>query len=209
MAGAKQGSGIDVDGLAAAHRKLVSDGATQFDLPTYQPPPQPTWLQPLLEWLMRAGPFIKFLFYAGVATLAVLIIVALYRWLVPIIRRRLARSAVEVPDDSWRPEAAPARALIAEADQLAADGAYAEAAHLLLLRSIEHIEVQRPGSLRPSFTSRDIGQAPILPPDIARAFRFIAGVVESGLFAGRPVDGDAWRDCRSAYEAAAFGGSWR
>jgi hypothetical protein len=70
--------------------------------------------------------------------------------------------------ESWRPDAAVARVLLADADALAAKGRYAEAAHLLLRRSVQDIEGSRPRLVRPALTSRDIAAHPGLP-DAARS----------------------------------------
>jgi len=196
---------IDAGAVASAQAQLLADGRVQLDLPTYQPPAMPGWLQPLLDLLARSGPVVKFLFYGGLALAVLLLVLALYRWLAPLVRRWLGSGAAETPAEAWLPEAAPARALLAEADALADRGAFGDAAHLLLLRSVEQIEARFPGQLRPSLTSRDISKAAILPPEAARAFGFIAGVVETGLFGRRPVSADAWQQCREAYRAAAFG----
>jgi hypothetical protein len=201
---------IDAGALAAAHRQLLSDGDIQFTLPVMAPPEPPGWLQwllralkPLLQFLAESGPVVKILFWGAVAILLLLALRALYNWLAPLVRRWLGRG--EAAPDTWQPEAAPARALLAEADALAGQGAFAEAAHLLLLRSVEQLEARFPGRLRPSLTSRDIARAPMLPPAMAAAFAQIAAVVETGLFGQRPVSAEAWQQCRRAYETAAFG----
>ena len=62
--------------------------------------------------------------------------------------------------------------------------------------------------VRPALTSRDIAQVDGLPGDVASAFGLIAGVVETGLFAARPVGAEAWAKCREAYEAVAFPHAW-
>lgn len=210
MPGEQANTDIDAGALAAAHRQLLSEGDIQFALPAIVPPKPPGWLQwllealkPLLELLSRSGPVVKLLFWGGVAVLTLLLLRALWIWLAPHVRRWLGRS--EAAPETWQPEAAPARALLAEADALAGQGAFADAAHLLLLRSVEQLEARFPGRLRPSLTSRDIARASMLPPAMAAAFAQIAAVVETGLFGQRPVSAEAWQQCRSAYETAAFG----
>ncbi len=201
------------DTFAAAHRQLVADGATQLDLPAFKVEPPPgwaisfgEWLRHFFEWLGHQGPVLKFIFWSGVAVILLLIVQALY----PVVMRYIRRgSATEAEADAgWRPDAEPARQLLSEADALAAEGRFAEAAHLLLLRSVEQIAARRPGTLRPATTSRDIARAKALPRDVRGAFSLIAGVVEAGLFAGRAVGADAWTRCREAYEAVAFPKAW-
>lgn len=211
MAGEQANSEIDAGALAAAHRQLLADGDIQFTLPAMVPPEPPGWLKwllqalkPLLEYLAQSGPVVKILFWGAVAMLVALLLRWLWIWLAPLVRGWLGRNAND-SHEQWQPEAAPARALLAEADALAERGAFAEAAHLLLLRSVEQLEGRFPGRLRPSLTSRDIARAPMLPPAMAAAFAQIAAVVETGLFGQRPVSAEAWQQCRSAYETAAFG----
>ena len=78
----------------------------------------------------------------------------------------------------------------------------------MLQRTVEQIGARRPDMVRPALTSRDITRVEGLPGDVARAFTLIAGIVESGLFAARPVGADAWGRARSAYEAVAFPKAW-
>ncbi|QXQ07725.1 hypothetical protein KX816_06890 [Sphingosinicellaceae bacterium] len=213
-AGAANGAATADARFAAAHKTLLADPRIQFDLPTHPPePPPPEWLKRVLDWIIEgfkklaeAGPVVKILFWLIVAA----IVLALLRWLWPYALRlwHQLRKTSTTDEEGWRPEAAPARALLAEADALAADGAYAEAAHLVLLRSVEQIGARRPHMVRPALTSRDIAQVEGLPGDVARAFGLIASVVETGLFAARPVGADAWARCREAYEAVAFPRAW-
>ena len=119
------------------------------------------------------------------------------------------RKPAEAPDESWRPEEAPARQLLSEADALAARGLFSEAAHLLLFRSIEDIDQRRPELVRPALTSRDIAALPAIPDRPRGAFARIAAMVERSLFARRPLGADDWHDCRAAYEDFAFAEGWR
>ena len=77
-----------------------------------------------------------------------------------------------------------------------------------LFRSLEDIEDRLPDFLKPALTSRDIAAAPALPSPARSAFSAIAGIVERGLFAERPVDESGWTEARQAYERFAFGESW-
>lgn len=196
------------EAFAEAHRGLMADRSIQFDLQSYQPPPTPGWLRWLLDFLSTDQPVLRSLLWvlAGAAVLFILYLIA----------RRLAgsrwpwrRNGVEGEDDSWRPGAAPARALLGEADALAARGDYSEAAHLLLFRSIEDIDSRRPDLVRPALTSRDIAGLAAIPGRPRAAFARIAHAVERSLFARRPLAEGDWRDCRSAYEEFAFADGWR
>lgn len=195
------------DEFAAAHARLVAKGAVQLDLPVpAPPPPPPSWLRDLIEALSHGGPVFKFVFWAGVVVVALILLRLLY----PLVRRLLARlgDKTEAPEPGWRPEAAPARQLLDEADALAAAGDFGEAAHLVLLRSVEQIARHRPDALQPALTSRDIVRTAPLPGDVRSAFGVIADIVEAGLFGGRAVGRDAWLACRAAYEGVAFPRAW-
>lgn len=209
--GAQATMAADSDGVAAAHRHLLADGSTQIALPQYHPLEPPAWVKALAEWLHRhaaefaaLGPVVKVVFWATLAGLVGLLLFGLYRWVAPMFRRE----ALEPAAPAWRPDAAPARALLAEADALAAQGDFAAAARLVLLRSVEQIESRRTDRLAPAMTSRDITRWTRLPDDVRAAFALIAEVVETGLFAARPVGAEAWTRARAAYESVAFPPAW-
>jgi hypothetical protein len=111
--------------------------------------------------------------------------------------------------ETWRPEEEQAVQLLDEADMLADQGRYDEAARLLLHRSIGEIDAHRPDLVRPALTSRDIAGHPLLPAGPAAAFARIAALVERILFARRPLGPDDWRDCRVAYREFAFAEGWQ
>lgn len=193
------------DGFADAHRALLADESIQFELPTYQPPTPPAWLEWLARFLSEDHPVLSALLWilAALAVLAILYLLA---------RRfggwRRGRSE-GTGEEEWRPQEAPARALLADADALAAQGRFGEAAHLLLFRSIEDIDSRRPELVGPALTSRDIAALPAIPERPRGAFARIAMMVERSLFARRPLAEPDWRDCRSAYEEFAFAEGWR
>jgi hypothetical protein len=194
----------------AAWTQLRADHAIQFDLPALEPPPPPpAWIEWLRTWFEGTGPFFQLVFWIAVALLAALVIYALVRRLsgaeLDFWKRR---RPPEDPAEDWRPEEAPARALLAEADALAAAGRFDEAAHLLLFRSIEEIDHRRPQLVRPALTSREIVGAPELPAGPRGALAQIVGAVEQSLFAGRLLGEEDWRSCRSAYESFAFARGW-
>jgi hypothetical protein len=202
--------GVDETALAEAHRRLLTDSSIQFNLPAVEPPQTPGWAKAIAEFIQAILPALKILFWAALALLALYILYGIAMWLMgkewPRWRRKAKSEAAA--DDDWRPEAAPARALLQEADALAAQGRYAEAAHLILFRSIEDIEGRRPSLLAPALTSRDIAALAAIPERPRGAFARIAMLVERSLFAARPLGEGDWRDCRAAYEEFAFAGAW-
>lgn len=198
------------DRLAEAHAALLKDAALQFDRTGFTPPQTPGWLRWLGEALKALEPLLKWVFWIGLALLAGLILYALAR---EILRLRAPRARPRAPhvlgDELWRPEAQAARDLLAEADALAARGQYADAAHLLLLRSVQDIEKRQPRALRVSLTSREIARLKALPDAARPAFERIGRVVERSLFGGAAVNAQDFADCRQAYEAFALPEGWR
>ncbi len=199
---------LDERAFAEAHRQLLADGSIQFDLPRFEPPEMPAWLNSLGNFMSGDHPILRLLMWLVVGAIALLLLYAIGRWLSGA-GWPWRRKAAEAADESWRPEEAPARRLLSEADALAAQGRYSEAAHLLLFRSIDDIDARRPELVGPALTSRDIAALPAIPTGPRGAFARIAALVERSLFARRDLVADDWRDCRAAYEEFAFADGWR
>jgi hypothetical protein len=199
----------DPAAFARAHRELLADRDIQFDLPHFVAPKPPAWLGALFRLLEAMGPVLTILFWVVLAAIVLVLLYAILRWFQgaslawPWRRSRSAATA-----EPWQPEAAPARALLAEADALAAGADYDAAARLLLQRSIEEIDRNRPQVVRPALTSRDLAAQPALPPGPRSAFARIAMAVERSLFGRRRLAEPDWRDCRAAYEVFAFSPEW-
>lgn len=195
------------DGFADAHNRLLADRSIQFDLPAFDPPEPPAWLSSLGNFLSADHPVLRIFFWILVGALALLVLYFIVRRLAgadwPWRRKRADEAA------DWRPDEAPARALLSEADALAAQGSFGEAARLLLFRSIEDIDSRRPDLVRPALTSRDIAALDAIPGRPRGAFARIAMMVERSLFARRALAEADWRDCRAAYEEFAFAEGWR
>lgn len=197
------------EALASAHDRLLADKSLQLDRVGFDPPAPPGWLRWLGELLQAMEPALKWVFWIGLALLAGLILYAIGR---EILRLRAPRAKPEVKsavEAEWRPDPTAARDLLAEADALAGRGLYAEAAHLLLLRSVQDIEKRQPRALRVSLTTREIASLKALPDAARPAFALIGAVVERSLFAGDAVGSADFADCRRAYEAFALPQSWR
>jgi hypothetical protein len=199
----------EADAFAEAHRALLADPSIQLDLPRHQPPVTPDWLRAIGQFLNDNLPVLKVLFWILLAALALFILYALARRLTgaewPWPRKRKSEGL----QDSWRPAEAPARQLLSEADLLAGQGRYSEAAHLLLYRSIEDIDSRRPDTVRPALTSRDIAALGVIPAGPRHAFQSIVKAVEKSLFGGQALGEEDWRHCRAAYESFAFAQGWR
>lgn len=173
-------------------------------LPPIQPIRTPGWLKLLDEWLRwlfepvgralgLSWPVIEKVLIALAVLGAVFLIWRLVAQ--PLLRRRPKAEAAE----DWAPGRAHAAALLADADRLAAEGRFGEAAHLLLQRSVHHIAEARPAWLHPASTAREIAALPLLPERARAAFAVIAARVERSLFALRDLDAADWQAARSAY----------
>ncbi|HEY0315884.1 MAG TPA: hypothetical protein VGC28_06425 [Sphingomonas sp.] len=190
--------------------RLLADSRIQFALPPAPRPHVPAWLRALAHWLHASWPVLKVLTWITLGAIGLFILYMIVSQFVDIRwpwRRVGDDAAPEEPE--WRPDAAPVRALLEEADALAAAGRYAEAARLILLRSVEDIMRRRPGLVRPATTSRDLAATPEIPATARPAFASIADVVEISLFADRGATAEAWHRARAAYADFALAGNWR
>ena len=203
--------------LRAAQSQLMRDPTLQFNFASAALPPRvqlPHWLQVLGEWLGKIfgvlGSVLGWIFVGGLVLALLIVLFFILREFVrtrwpDLFKRKPPKPPMPV---DWRPEAAVARALLDDADRLAAAGAYDAAVRLILHRSIEEIEGRRPRLVKPAFTAREIGRLSDIPEAARTTFAAIAGVVEHSFFGGRAIDAAAFAACRRAYEAFAFPGAW-
>lgn len=212
MAGTAPTSGAAENGatdtLVAAHRAMRADASLQFQFPDYARPQPPPWANGLARFLQAIAPFLQIIFWTCVAAMAGLILFVLVReaalrW--GLFERKSKPKAEAKPVPAFQPTATRARALLEEADRLAAEGRYSEAARVLLHRSIEDIERAYPVTIGPAATSREIARLEPLSPTGRDVFTRIAQAVETSLFGARPLDAVRFAECREAYASFAFG----
>lgn len=196
----------DAAAAEAAWRAMRDAGDIQFaPVPPDPVPVTPEWLAELgrwLEWLL--SPFGRLLgsgwSWVEKALLLGAIVGAVWiAWtlLWPLWLARRGRVHADAPE--WTPARADAIALLEDADRLAAQGRFDEAAYLLLQRSIGQIAQARPDWLTPSSTAREIGAIRALPASAQQAFTQIAGLVERARYALRALDAGDWTVAREAY----------
>lgn len=211
-----QGAGVAVGGeagaeakLAAAHKALLKTPGIQFDLQSMKvPKPEtPDWLEPLVKFIAAIAPALQYIFWGGLILGAALILYFVAREFVPETWFRRKKAVVPVTD--WRPAPERAKALLEDADRLAAAGRFEEAIHLLLFRSIDDLVSRRPGAVKPALTSRDIAELSALPGGARDAFGRLAQAVERTFFGGRSAGADEFGRARADYEAFAFAEGWR
>ncbi|MBB6426226.1 DUF4129 domain-containing protein [Sphingopyxis sp. JAI128] len=207
---------VDPELVDPAYSQTIAGGEIQTGFPPPPPPPDvPEWLKSLTEaigsFFRWSAPAATPLLWIAVTMIALLLlyffIPGFARW-VDALRFRRKPEGDEGPDGLGLAEAGAARALLAEADALAAEGRFAEAVHLLLYRSVEDIEGRRPGLVKPAMTSRELAEARDLPSVARDAFSRIARAVEISLFGGRAIDSDAWSRCRAAYAEMTVPQNW-
>ena len=224
MAGAEEADGlghaaasvppIDSAKVDAAWKAIRADGSIQFDLPqkAVEPrDPPPEWLEPTLRAIGRFVEWVGGGWRVILWGIAIVIVVALLFALVPGLREwiaeRLGRRRMVEEAPGWTPTETRARALLEDADALAAQGRFDEAVHLLLFRSIDDIAAWRGDLVRPADTSRDIARAEALPENARGVFGGIVAAVERSLFGGRALDGDDWQRARADYAGFALKGA--
>lgn len=206
---------LDPELVDPGYAQTMAGGEIQTGFPPPPPTPQPPeWLKSLFkalgDFFQWSAPAVKPLLWIGAALLLIFILYhfvpAFARWVDGLWFRRKHGGAEE--EAVGQAEAGAARALLAEADALAAEGRFGEAVHLLLYRSVEDIEGRRPGLVRPAMTSRHLAEARDLPAAARGAFSRIARAVEISLFGGRSIDADAWQQCRGAYAELTVPKNW-
>lgn len=215
--------GQDTASLAKLRERLMHDRTLQFDFNAAAPPPPQRplpWLASLRKalevlghWLDRVVgpglPAVKIAFWIGVAAIVLMLIWLIAREILGVrwVRRRRKKKAGATLD--LGPDPVRARALLENADRLAAQGRFDLAVRLILHRTVEDIEARRPRAVRPALTARDIAGLEALPAAVRVAFSRIAAVVEFSAFAGNPIGRSAFDQCREAYEAFALPDAWR
>jgi hypothetical protein len=198
------------------HERLLADRRIQFDFQSLDIPRQhlPKWLLSILAWIGKAFvaalPVLQVVFWVGLAAglLAVLYLILREALGVRLPTWDRRRAADHLAPMDFAPDRRRALALIEDADRLAADGRFDEAARLILRRSIEDIDARRPRLVRPALTAREIADLGEVPAPARGAFSAMAAIVEVSAFAGRRLDRQAFLDCRTIYQRFAFPEAW-
>mgnify|MGYP000011629347 CR=1 FL=1 len=222
----------DADRFAQAHAALKADSSVQFKFTEAPKPPEPPqWLTDFFKWLgdllapigrflkwigsfMPDAPLARIFLWTVLALAALALAWGIYQriktghWKWPTFRKAPFDDEPDV-EMEWSPDFAPVREWLREADALAEQGKFAEAAHHLLFRSIQDISSRRPHLVRPALTSREISSAEAIPDQARGLFVGIVKLVERSLFGGRAVDRDDWMTARAAYSDFALPQAWR
>lgn len=199
------------DELDDAHRKLLARGDLQFEFTVPMErtrPPANNWFFEMLDAL---GPLFNIIFWGGLAAIVLTLAFFIGR---EVLRARFGHDdkkqvRAEVQETSYQPAPEKARALLDDADKLAAQGLYDDAVRTLLHRSIDDIEQRSPRAIRPAQTSREIARLSILPPSVRAAFDPLVRAVERSWFGGLPLDSAGYQACRKSYADFALPEAWQ
>lgn len=205
---------IGSERFSKAYERLRADGSYQFEFSETPPAPEPPgWLDAVADALASVfgalGPLFSFIFWAGLALIAAGAAFLIGREIYRFAQKTKSREADDDDaEEKYSPAPALARALLEEADRLAAEGRFGDAVHVLLFKSIEDIQLHRPNHVKIAMTSREIAKIPILTSPAARSFARIAAAVEACHFAGKRIGEDVFADCREAYLNFAAAEAW-
>jgi hypothetical protein len=221
------GVAADQQGTGAAAAQAASQASSHWkalraatDLQFAPVPPQaPLPPQPVPEWLQALGRILQFIFKPVAQALgigwpvmqwlvigAAVVVLALMAWRLGGWLWARLRQQAAAPAAGWAPDRTEAASLLEDADQLAGQGRYDEAAHLLLRRSFDQIRTAHPDWLQPASTAREIAALPALPGQARAAFAIIAGRVEASRYALRALVEADWQAARAAYAQFALHG---
>jgi hypothetical protein len=212
-----------------AWEALKADPSVQFNLAPVPPDPKsPPWIEALGRFLERLlspiGDFLQWLFswlpgppaIRGILGVILGAAVLLLLWL---LFDRLRRGQWTLPEGqikqsaeeeaAWRPDEAPVRSWLEEADMLAREGRFAEAVHCLLRRSVEDMARRWPDAVSPGLTSRELARSSLLSERARPLFTGLAALVEQSFFGGASVSETGWREARNAYGSFALPETWR
>lgn len=127
----------------------------------------------------------------------------LFRDMIPMFR--VGRNADWSGDEAGAAETGqPAAGMaLGAADELAAQGRYVEAMHVLLLQALAEIRVRLNEQFADSLTSREILRSKQLSDELRQPLRDVVGRVEWSYFGEHPAEQDDYLACRSSFAALA------
>lgn len=193
---------------ARAVERVLQDKSIQSSLPgkAVAPPPRIGRRRPAGAPWSGFGTFGQIILWGLVIGAAGMLLFFILREYAGLRRRSGREKAGEASRDGTAPgQAAPAPAedLLAEADRLAARGAFAEAVHLILMHSLRRLEAGGARALGASLTAREIVSRAGLREQARGWFSYIVKASELVHFGGRDADASAYAKCRDAFEKLA------
>jgi hypothetical protein len=152
---------------------------------TREPEPFHIKLPPEMLWLVIA--------------LALGVVLYSFRDMVPFLRQRGSESWVEQEEIAADIARRDPTVVLAAADELAREGRYAEAMHVLLLRCLADIRARLDEPFADSLTSREILRSTRLPDKARDPLRDVVGRVEWTYFGEYPAGQDDYAACRTSF----------
>jgi hypothetical protein len=153
---------------------------------------------PWFNWHLSPD-ILRFILW-GAVILGIFVIFWSLRDSLPVFSRSRKIVAPETAPAAATPSSRMNEAQI-EADDLAGQGHFSEAMHVLLLKSLDEIRRQLRISFAVSLTSREILRHVQLSDVGRRALAAIIQSVEQAYFGGREVGPQDYSDCRSNFDA--------
>jgi hypothetical protein len=160
------------------------------------------------ELLRQPEPF-QWEFNLPPETLWVVVIVGvgmllyIFRDMIPMFR--ISRDAAWTGDETGAAETGrPAAGMaLGAADELAAQGRFVEAMHVLLLQALAEIRVRLNEQFADSLTSREILRSKQLSDELRHPLRDVVSRVEWSYFGEHPAEQNDYLACRSSFAALA------
>ena len=123
------------------------------------------------------------------------------RDMIPLLRTRGSESWAESEEAAADIARRDPTVVLAAADELAREGRYAEAMHVLLLRGLADIRARLDEPFADSLTSREILRSTRLPDQARDSLRDVVGRVEWTYFGEYPAGQEDYAACRVSFNA--------
>ena len=124
-----------------------------------------------------------------------------FRDMIPLLRARGSESWAETEEIAADIARRDPTVVLAAADELAREGRYAEAMHVLLLRGLADIRARLDEPFANSLTSREILRSTRLPEQARGSLRNVVGHVEWTYFGEYPAGQEDYAACRVSFNA--------
>ncbi|MGF1631360.1 MAG: hypothetical protein ACFCUT_17950 [Kiloniellaceae bacterium] len=195
-----QAGAYEAEEISQSRDRVLADSRYQTERPEPEQRPEfepftiPPWLAETIFWAVIVG-------------VAALVLFFLVNLLLDFARDRTAfkRNRDRPAEGIQRVETplAERRSIdprsLAEADQLAAEGRFGEAIHLLLLVAMERLHRELGPRVAPAMTSREVLRLPALPGATVEPLTRMVQLSEINHFGGRHAAAPDYRDCRADF----------
>ena len=195
-AGDMQRSAPNEESIRNEAAGVAQDPSIQHDPPQAKDPPGVA-LPPLSSPI--SGEVFLYLLLTVLGLCLVIVAVHLFRTYAPSRRTAsgdtatdVAASPIAIAGETGPPE-------LDEIERLARAGKYAEAIHLMLLRTLDLLRRRLGANWATSLTSREIVRRTELGPTDRRALKVLVGAVEISRFGGHGANEQVYRNCLDHY----------